>query len=112
MKNAPRPYTPDSLAERWECSERHIRALVKKGELTCFRIGKLIRISVSEVERYERGECEIYDLEFSGGNTALSGPMGTLAAPASAQQTRQRPSEGLPSGKIASISRAVRQNQP
>jgi excisionase family DNA binding protein len=107
MKNAPRPYTPDSLAERWECSERHIRALVKKGELTCFRVGKLIRISVSEVERYERG-----DFEFSGGNTALSGPMGTPAAPASAQQTRQRPSESLPSGKIASISRAVRQNQP
>ena len=47
-------YTPAMLAERWECSERHIRNMVETGELPAFRLGgKLLRIRGADVERFE-----------------------------------------------------------
>ncbi|VVT04753.1 helix-turn-helix domain-containing protein [Rhizobium sp. EC-SD404] len=49
-------FTPDTLAERWQCSPQHIRDLVKRGELPCFRVGRLIRITVETVLAYERGQ--------------------------------------------------------
>lgn len=59
--SAGRPYSPRMLAERWECSEAHIRQMVAKGELTAFRLGgKLIRISAEEVEKVEGG-CQSSD---------------------------------------------------
>jgi excisionase family DNA binding protein len=53
-----RPYTPETLAERWGCSAAHVRKMIRKGDLPAFTIGgKLLRIAVAEVERYEcRGE--------------------------------------------------------
>lgn len=50
-----KPFTPRTLADHWECSEQHIRDLIKGGKLRSFRIGGLIRISVCEVERVESG---------------------------------------------------------
>lgn len=50
-----RALTPKSLSERWECSERHIRNLVKDGKLKCFRAGVLVRFSLDDVVEYERG---------------------------------------------------------
>jgi excisionase family DNA binding protein len=48
------PYTVRSLAERWACSEQHVRNLVARGELHCFRLGgKLLRIAGEEVARWE-----------------------------------------------------------
>ncbi len=47
------PYTPETLAERWECSPRHIRDMCAKGQLAFFRLGRLYRIpgwSVDEIE--------------------------------------------------------------
>lgn len=45
-------YTPRMLSERWECSERHIRNLIRDGKLRAFRLGeKLIRITAAEVAR-------------------------------------------------------------
>ncbi len=51
--SSPRPFTPTTLAERWSCSERHIRTLVSRGDLAAFRVGSLLRISVVAVENYE-----------------------------------------------------------
>lgn len=49
-------YTPDELAERWGCSGNHIRAMIRKGTLPAFRLGKLYRVPASVVEEYEA--CE------------------------------------------------------
>jgi excisionase family DNA binding protein len=55
MQEPLRVYTPALLAERWQCSKRHIRNLIARGELEAFRIGeKLLRIRVEAVEEYER----------------------------------------------------------
>lgn len=54
----PRPYTPATLAERWDCSQQHIRDLINRGELPAFRVGRLIRIPHDEVMRIESGQPE------------------------------------------------------
>lgn len=48
-----RPYSPETLATRWDCSAEKVRRMVHTGELAGFRLGKLIRIPAQEVERYE-----------------------------------------------------------
>ena len=50
---ANKPYTPESLAERWSCSAEQVRKMIHRGELCGFRLGKLIRIPAIEVERFE-----------------------------------------------------------
>lgn len=42
-----RPFTPAELAERWACSERHVRGLISKGALSAFRVGHLWRMTTS-----------------------------------------------------------------
>ncbi|QOV95235.1 excisionase family DNA-binding protein [Novosphingobium sp. ES2-1] len=51
-----RPFSVPQLAERWGCSEGLIRKMIRDGRLQCFRPGALIRISATEVERYE---CQV-----------------------------------------------------
>lgn len=46
-------YTPRTLAQRWGCHPKTIKALIKREKLVPFRIGKLLRISAEEVGRYE-----------------------------------------------------------
>lgn len=53
MTNSLRPFTPATLAERWSCSERHVRNLIRDGRIAAFRVGTLWRISAAEVERFE-----------------------------------------------------------
>jgi excisionase family DNA binding protein len=48
-----RPFSPETLAERWECSPQLVRQMVRRGEISGFRLGKLIRIPFNEVERVE-----------------------------------------------------------
>jgi excisionase family DNA binding protein len=48
-----RPYSPETLADRWGCSAEKVRLMYRAGELAGFRLGKLIRIPAAEVERYE-----------------------------------------------------------
>lgn len=50
---AQRPYSPETLADRWGCSAEKVRLMYRAGELPGFRLGKLIRIPAAEVERYE-----------------------------------------------------------
>lgn len=50
-----RPMRPHQVAERWGCSEQHVRNLIKRGELGHFRLGgRLLRIPASAVEEYEQ----------------------------------------------------------
>jgi excisionase family DNA binding protein len=48
-----KPFSPETLAERWNCSAEKVRQMVHQGELGGFRLGKLIRIPAIEVERIE-----------------------------------------------------------
>ncbi len=50
---AARPFTPDMLADRWQCSAETVRTLVKRGTLQGFRVGRMIRIPAQAVEDYE-----------------------------------------------------------
>jgi excisionase family DNA binding protein len=54
----PKPFSPETLAERWGCSAEKIRQMVHRGELPGFRLGKLIRIKAIEVERYECAQTQ------------------------------------------------------
>jgi len=48
-----KPYSPETLADRWGCSSEKVRLMCRSGELSSFRLGKLIRVPATEVERYE-----------------------------------------------------------
>ena len=50
----PIAYTVTQVAQRWGCSESHVRNLIEDGELPHFRLGgKLIRIKKEEIEKWE-----------------------------------------------------------
>lgn len=53
------PFTPVTLAQRWDCSDQHIRNLVEDNRLHGFRIGRLIRIPAWEVEQVESGKKDL-----------------------------------------------------
>ena len=48
-----KPYSPETLADRWGCSAQKVRNMYHAGELVGFQLGKLIRIPAVEVERIE-----------------------------------------------------------
>ncbi|WP_121068292.1 helix-turn-helix domain-containing protein [Chachezhania antarctica] len=51
-----RPYTPEQLAVRWDCSAETVRAMIRSGSLPAFRVGgKLLRIARQTVEDFECG---------------------------------------------------------
>ena len=67
----PNVFTPATLAERWECSEGHVRNMIADGTLPAFRLGgKLLRIKASDVERFE---CQTGGSPDSTENTASHG---------------------------------------
>src|SRR5690554_1322186 len=66
MANPARPYTPETLAERWDCSAQHVRRLISQGQLHAFRVGRLIRIRPEWVEEYECRKSELPHSEESG----------------------------------------------
>ncbi|MBS4049010.1 MAG: helix-turn-helix domain-containing protein [Alphaproteobacteria bacterium] len=83
-----RPYSPESLAKRWDCSSRHVRTLLKTGGLRGFQLGgKLWRISAAEVERFE--QCQgPGDSSDTGAPSAPTGERASsLSAARSARQT-------------------------
>jgi excisionase family DNA binding protein len=61
-----RPYSPETLAERWGCSSEMVRQMCRRGELSFFRLGKLIRIPANEVERVECLSGDSSNTEDSG----------------------------------------------
>ncbi len=66
-----RPYSVSSLAERWDCSRRHIMDMINAGDLRHFRLGaKLLRIPAGEVHRWEDANGETTDAEITGSATS------------------------------------------
>lgn len=61
MVSAPKPFSPETLAERWGCSAATVRSMCKRGEIAYFRLGKLYRIPATEVGRFEQASSsEVY----------------------------------------------------
>ena len=53
----PEVYSPKTLAARWQCSERHVRNLIARGELPAWKLGdSLMRINLEDVEKFENGD--------------------------------------------------------
>lgn len=51
---AERPYlTIKELAYRWGCSYQHVRNMCVGGTIPAFRIGRIFRVKLSDVEQYE-----------------------------------------------------------
>lgn len=69
-----RPYTCDSLADRWGCSAETIRQMVVTGRLPGFRVGRMIRIPATVVDEVE--QCQ---KSASDGSGEASAPTGTAA---------------------------------
>lgn len=65
--SAPRPYSPETLADRWGCSVDTVRTMCREGRLSSFRLGRLIRIPAAEVDRYE---CQSTDSSSIEGDSA------------------------------------------
>jgi excisionase family DNA binding protein len=72
--NDQRPFTPERLAERWECSAHHIRNLCRRGRLGHFRIGKEYRIPMHAVEEVEACETRPVEAERRPTEPALFAP--------------------------------------
>lgn len=87
--SAPKPYSPEALADRWGCSAEKVRLMYHAGDLTGFRLGKLIRIPATEVERYECQNTPSPGIETSGRS-----PSETAADGYESRLVRQ--TEGLP----------------
>jgi excisionase family DNA binding protein len=57
-------YTPETLAQRWDCSAKHVRNLIAREELQGFRIGgKLLRISAKAVREFEQCSGQLESTE-------------------------------------------------
>lgn len=53
FESLPRVFKISDIAERWECSEHHVRKVIESGELRAFRIGKLWRVRLDAIDEYE-----------------------------------------------------------
>lgn len=69
-----RPYTPDTLAERWHCSAETIRQMCLRGELRHFRVGRMLRIPADAVEEHE---CANIGSDGSRADSLSPGPVRT-----------------------------------
>src|SRR5436189_3486183 len=85
-------HTPETLAERWRCSSRHVRNLINRGELRSFRLGKLFRIRDEAVEEYECQNQKSTQSDGAGENLSSSTrtPAERAAVTALAPLTRAR----------------------
>jgi hypothetical protein len=62
-----KPFSPQTLAERWECSAQKIRQMCRAGEIGWFPVGpKLMRIPANEVERIECQSIDSSSIEANG----------------------------------------------
>lgn len=90
MNQMDTPFSSEQLARRWGVSAQHIRDLIYKGDLPCFRVGRLIRISAEAVREFE---CQISEPKSIATGGMQSGQMKTekqYAAP-SAPKIVMRP---------------------
>ncbi len=70
------PFTPITLAKRWDCSPSHIRNMIRRGELKSFSLGRYTRISATEVDRIEQcQDTASYSIEENGLSAATDGAL-------------------------------------
>jgi excisionase family DNA binding protein len=80
-------YNITKLAQRWECSEQHVRNLIVRGELKAWKLGsKLWRINARDAEEYQ---CRIASQGLVE-NTASHGTRATSADVIDLGQTIQK----------------------
>jgi len=53
-----RPFTPETLADRWDCSAETVRQLVKAGRLRGFRVGRMFMRNGAGTLRGSRHTCD------------------------------------------------------
>jgi hypothetical protein len=71
---------PIDVAERWQCSEAHVRNLYRRCQLTGFKAGgKLLRFRLSDVEAYECASSNIAPPIRPSGGKAASDTAAALA---------------------------------
>lgn len=78
--NAAKPYSPETLAARWDCSAEKVRLMCRDDELASFRLGKLIRIPAAEVERYECQNTGSSSTEENSASPSMSRSEGAFAS--------------------------------
>ena len=47
-------FTIRQIAQRWDCSEKHVRRTIERGDLAVHKFGNLIRVSLDDLTRFER----------------------------------------------------------
>lgn len=47
-----------NIADRWDTSERHVRRLIKRGDLVAHRFGAVVRVSRADLLACERARRE------------------------------------------------------
>ncbi len=99
-----KPFSPETLADRWGCSAEKVRLMYRAGELPGFRLGKLIRIPAAEVERYE---CQ----NTPSPDTETNGPLASATGIDAFESRLVRQTEGLPRLAPASFGPGGRQRQ-
>lgn len=52
-QSAPRYYTVEELASRWAVNHKTVRAMIERGELRHFRVGRHIRVTEEAVREHE-----------------------------------------------------------
>ncbi|AXQ93163.1 DNA-binding protein [Cereibacter sphaeroides] len=67
-----RPFTPETLAERWGVSAASVRNQCAAGTLPHFRFGRLYRIPARAVEEIEA--CQTFPSDASAEASASTGP--------------------------------------
>lgn len=75
-----RPFSPETLADRWGCSPEKVRRMYHAGELVGFRLGKLIRIPAAEVERFECQNIASSDIGDDSASPITSPDKGAFAS--------------------------------
>jgi hypothetical protein len=47
-------HTVAHIAERWDCSQKHVRRMIEKGDLVAHRFSNLLRVGDDDLLRCER----------------------------------------------------------
>ncbi|WP_109464380.1 helix-turn-helix domain-containing protein [Albibacillus kandeliae] len=83
-----RPFTPETLADRWGVSATTIRNQCAAGEIPHFRLGRLYRIPANAVEEIEK--CQISPSVGSGEASASPGTTGASGGAISLRHAPER----------------------
>jgi len=61
-----RIYTVEDVAARWDVNHKTVRSMIHRGDLKCFRVGRMIKISEAALAEYEGWTIGSRSIEESG----------------------------------------------